>query len=156
MTIIVINKLNIYLIKLKKEKKIYFRCGGRAHVVSFKAFARIPITEDISKRLYSLLHEPPATVPRLEAINETISVNEYRKIILNHYLKWRLEFTEDQESNLKKLTTKLRNKSFARLKNNFDVLHDDCQLSIDVVRKITINLLNNNSVYLLFFCVYFF
>lgn len=118
---------------LSAQWNFNFRCGGTSNVALFKAFAEIPNSKNICQELYSILHEPPCDVPKLGPISEALSMNEYRKTIISHYLKWRLEFPADQDKLLKLVTSKLLYKSFANIKNSFDVLHYDYELPIEIV-----------------------
>ncbi|XP_015110370.1 transcription termination factor 5, mitochondrial isoform X2 [Diachasma alloeum] len=110
-------------------------CASRAHVATFKAYTKIPNDAVISENLYSHLHEPPPDVPALTDVNDYMTVKEYRKRCLIHWLKWRLEIPDTNHRLLQAMVTKLRYKSFSRLRMCFDILHDELGMSVQSIRE---------------------
>uniref|UniRef100_A0A0C9RB16 Uncharacterized protein n=1 Tax=Fopius arisanus TaxID=64838 RepID=A0A0C9RB16_9HYME len=110
-------------------------CASRVHVVSFKAYTKIPNDDIIAKNMYSHLHEPPPGVPPLSDLNDYMTVKEYRKRCLLHWLKWRLEIPDDNEKLLETFFKRLRYKSFARLRKSFDILHEELGMPVSLIRE---------------------
>ncbi|XP_063993535.1 transcription termination factor 5, mitochondrial isoform X2 [Diachasmimorpha longicaudata] len=110
-------------------------CASRIHVVTFKAYTKIPDDVVISEKLCSHLHAPPSDVPALVDLNELMTVKEYRKQCLAHWLKWRLEIPDTGHKLIETMTKALRYKSFSRLRQCFDILHNELGISVQLIRE---------------------
>ncbi|XP_046468719.1 transcription termination factor 5, mitochondrial [Neodiprion pinetum] len=106
-----------------------FMTGCEYSLQQFQDWNLLPADVDIAKNIFSVLNKPPPDVPCLDSLKKSNSIHTYRSICLEHYLKWRLEYTEKELSKLTAVIQKFRYFSIRSIEEVIDCLENELEFS---------------------------